>query len=57
MGYGGQLWKLLLLTYKIFEEKGQLNTSGAYQGAVYWKLSGKKLKDIPNSPEKEVIIR
>ena len=46
--YGGQLWKLSPLTYKIFDDKGQLNNSGAYQGANYWKYNGKKLKDLPD---------
>ena len=44
--YGDQLWKLSPLTYKIFEDKGQLNTSGAYQGANYWQWNGKKLKEL-----------
>ena len=44
--YGGQTWKLSPLTYKIFEDKGQLNSSGAYQGANYWQWNGKKLKDF-----------
>lgn len=44
--YGGQTWKLSPLTYKIFEDKGQLNSSGAYQGANYWQWNGKKLKDL-----------
>lgn len=44
--YGGQLWKLSPLTYKIFEDKGQLNSSGAYQGANYWQWNGKKLKEL-----------
>ena len=47
--YGGQTWKLSPLTYKIFEDKGQLNSSGAYQGANYWQWHGKKLKDLPDS--------
>lgn len=44
--YGGQTWKLSPLTYKIFEDKGQLNGSGAYQGANYWQYKGKKLKEL-----------
>lgn len=44
--YGDQKWKLSPLTYKIFEQKGQLNKSGAYQGAAYWTFDGRKLKDI-----------
>lgn len=46
--YDGQLWKLSPLTYKIFEQKGQLTESGAYQGAAYWYFNGRKLKDIPD---------
>lgn len=46
--YGGQIWKLSPLTYKIYEDKGQLNSSGAYQGANYWKWGGKRLKDLPD---------
>lgn len=46
--YEGQIWKLSPLTYKIFEQKGDLNTSGAYQGANYFEYKGKKLKDLPD---------
>ena len=46
--YGGQVYKLSPLTYKVFEDKGQLNTSGAYQGAYYWQFNGKRLKDLPD---------
>lgn len=46
--FGGQVWKLSPLTYKVFDDKGQLNTSGAYQGANYWQYKGKKLKDLPD---------
>jgi len=46
--YQGQIWKLSPLTYKIFEQRGELNTSGAYQGANYFQFKGKKLKDIPD---------
>ncbi len=46
--FADQIWKLSPLTYKIFEQKDQLNTSGAYQGAAYWIYGGKKLKDIPD---------
>lgn len=46
--YGGQTYKLSPLTYKIYEDKGQLNSSGAYQGAYYWQFNGKRLKDLPD---------
>lgn len=46
--YQGQTWKLSPLTYKIFEEKGGLNSSGAYQGANYFEYRGTKLKDLPD---------
>lgn len=44
--YGDQTWKLSPLTFKVFEDKGQLNNSGAYQGANYWQFKSKKLKDL-----------
>lgn len=44
--YGGQTWKLAPLTYKIYEQKGKLNDSGAYQGAAYWQYKGKRLRDL-----------
>ncbi len=47
--YGEQVWKLSPLTYKIFEDKRQLNSSGAYQGASYWKFNNTKLKDLPDN--------
>lgn len=46
--YKGQYFKLSPLVYKIFEEKGKLNESGAYQGAAYFEINGKKLKDLPD---------
>jgi hypothetical protein len=46
--YNGQIWKLSPLTYKIFETKGMLNSSGAYQGAAYWQYKGMKLKEMPD---------
>lgn len=44
--YGDQTWKLAPLTYKIYEQKGGLNGSGAYQGAAYWQYKGKRLRDL-----------
>ena len=46
--YGEQTWKLSPLTYKIYEQKGELNPSGAYQGAAYWQYNGKRLRDLPD---------
>lgn len=46
--YAEQTWKLSPLTYKIFEDKNQLNSSGAYQGAAFWEYKGRKLKDLPD---------
>jgi hypothetical protein len=46
--YGKQIWKLAPLTYKIYEQKGGLNSSGAYQGAAYWEYKGKRLKNLPD---------
>jgi len=46
--YGEQIWKLAPLTYKIYEQKGKLNNSGAYQGAAYWQYKDKRLRDLPD---------
>ncbi len=46
--YGEQIWKLSPLTYKIYEQKGELNSSGAYKGAAYWQYKGKRLRDLPD---------
>lgn len=46
--YGDQIWKLAPLTYKIYEQKGGLNDSGAYQGAAYWQYKDKRLRDLPD---------
>lgn len=46
--YGGHVWKLSPLAYKLFEQKGKLNASGAYQGANYFLFNGVKLKDLPD---------
>lgn len=47
--YDGQVFKLSPLVYKLFEQKGHLNTSGAYQGAQYFTFNGTKLLDLPNN--------
>lgn len=46
--YDGQQWKLSPLVYHIFEQKGQLTQSGAYQGAAYFEYKGVRLKDMPD---------
>jgi hypothetical protein len=46
--YAGQIWKLSPLTYKLYDEMGKLNNSGAYAGADYFKYKGKKLRDLPD---------
>ena len=46
--YLGQKYKLSPLTYKLYEEMGKLNKSGAYQGAAHFEFNGKLLKDLPN---------
>ncbi len=46
--YAGQVWKLSPLTYRLFEQRGELTASGAYQGANYFTFNGKKLKDLPD---------
>ena len=46
--YGGQVWKLSPLAYKLYEQRGELNASGAYAGADYFKYKGKKLRDLPD---------
>lgn len=46
--YEGQIWKLSPLTYKLYEQRGELNNSGAYAGANYFQYKGKKLRDLPD---------
>ncbi len=46
--FAGQKYKLSPLTRKIYEQKGKLNNSGAYQGAAHFVYNGKKLKDLPD---------
>jgi len=46
--YGGQIWKLSPLAYKLYEERGKLNASGAYAGADYFTYKGKRLRDLPD---------
>lgn len=43
--YNGNVWKLSSLVRKLFEDRGEINKSGAYQGAAYFEYKGKKLKD------------
>jgi hypothetical protein len=46
--YEGQIWKLSPLAYKLYEQRGELNASGAYAGADYFKYKGRKLRDLPD---------
>lgn len=46
--YGGQIWKLSPLAYKLYEQRGELNSSGAYAGADYFKYRGKILRSLPD---------
>jgi hypothetical protein len=46
--YSGQIWKLSPLAYKLYEQRGELNSSGAYAGADYFKYNGIKLRDLPD---------
>ncbi|MDR1207063.1 MAG: GIY-YIG nuclease family protein [Rickettsiales bacterium] len=46
--YGGQVWKLSPLVYKIFEQKGQLTPTGTYRGAEHFMFNGKRLKNLPD---------
>lgn len=46
--YNGDVWKLSPLVRKLFEDRGEVNKSGAYQGAAYFEYNGKKLKDLPD---------
>ena len=46
--YNGYTWKLSRLVRKLFEDRGEVNKSGAYQGAAYFEYNGKKLKDLPD---------
>lgn len=46
--YEGQVWKLSPLTYRLYEQRGELNGSGAYAGADYFKYRGKRLRDLPD---------
>lgn len=46
--YEGQVWKLSPFTYKLYEQRGELNNSGAYAGANYFQYKGKKLRDLPD---------
>lgn len=46
--YNGEKFKLSRLALKLFQDRGEANKSGAYQGAAYFEYNGKKLKDLPD---------
>ena len=49
--YYGVTYKLSPLTYKIMEQLGRLNESGAYQGSQYWNYNGVRLAHIKDIEE------
>jgi hypothetical protein len=48
VAFEGKKWKLSPLAYEIFKRKNQLNSSGAYQGAHYFRYQGTRLSDLPD---------
>lgn len=46
--YADQVWKLSPLVRFLYEKRGEVNASGAYQGAYYFLHKGKRLKDLPD---------
>ena len=46
--FEGKKWKLSPLAYEIFKRKNQLNSSGAYQGAHYFRYQETRLSDLPD---------
>jgi len=46
--FEGKKWKLSPLAYELFNRKNQLNSSGAYQGAYYFKYQETRLSDLPD---------
>ena len=46
--YKGHIWKLSPLVRHLFENRSEVNKSGAYQGAAYFEYNGTKLKDLPD---------
>lgn len=49
--FEGKQWKLSPLTREIFTRQGNVNASGAYQGACYWTYNGVRLSDIDKEQE------
>lgn len=45
--FEGRLWYLSPLTRELFTRLGKVNSSGAYQGPLYFKFNGKRLTEIP----------
>ncbi len=44
--YKEHIWKLSPLVRHLFENRNEVNKSGAYQGAAYFEYNGTKLKDL-----------
>jgi len=53
VNFEGKKWKLSPLAYELFKRKNQLNSSGAYQGAYYFKYQETRLTDLPAVPDEE----
>lgn len=52
--FEGKLWHLSPLIREIYTRLGKVNTSGSYQGPLYFKHDGKRLTDIPLCDEKNL---
>lgn len=46
--YADQVWKLSPLARYLYEQRGELNASGAYQGAYFFLYKDKRLRDLPD---------
>lgn len=46
--YADQVWKLSPLVRHLYEQRGELNASGVYQGAYFFLYKGKRLRDLPD---------
>lgn len=49
--FEGELWYLSPLVRELYTRLGKVNSSGAYQGPLYFLYKGTKLTDIPKNKE------